>query len=182
MDVCFSAAREKGAGTAQQHSGFERALEGLRKTGASLTIRALVELLAKHGSEEGRILAEYERVSASATDPAVRYLIDLILDDERRHHRMLVELATTMAWGTLDTTVSSVPSLGWALDEELASATRTLRECEEADRRKLQELRKGLRPFEDTTLWGLIVQMMILDTEKHATILKFLERHARGAA
>jgi rubrerythrin len=179
MDV-DSAAREPGeGGAAQQRSGFERALEGLQATGASLTIRELVELLAKHGSEEGRMLAEYERVSASATDPATRYLIDLILDDERRHHRMLVELATAMAWETLGNAESPVPSLGWAPAEELATATRTLRHYEEADRRELQALRKKLRQFEETTLWGLIVQIMILDTEKHATILSFLERHAR---
>ena len=47
------------------------------------------------------------------------------------------------------------------------------------DRHELQTLRKQLRPFEDATLWGLIVQVMLLDTEKHATILGFLERHAR---
>lgn len=160
-------------------SGFEHAIEGLRANGASVTIRTLVELLAKHGSEEGRILAEYERVSALAVDPAVRYLVDLILDDERRHHRTLVELATAMAWGTLEENRTSIPPLGWHLDEALAKVTRTLREYEEDDRRQLQALRKQLRPFEETTLWGLLVQLMILDTEKHAAILKFLERHAR---
>lgn len=168
--------------TAERAGGFERALEGLKETGASVTIRTLVELLAKHGSEEGRMLADYERVSASATDPAARYLIDLILDDERRHHRMLAELATAMAWSTFGKGESSVPSLGWEVDEELATATRRLREYEEADRRELHALSKRLRPFEETTLWGLIVQMMILDTEKHATILRFLERHARQGA
>jgi rubrerythrin len=182
MDVDGAVQAQGDDGTAQRQSGFERALEGLRETGASVTIRALVELLARHGSEEGRILAEYERVSTSVPDPAARYLIRLIMDDEHRHHRMLVELATAMAWGTLDAAGSSVPSLGWQPDEELALATRTLREYEEADRRELQELRRQLRPFEETTLWALVVQMMILDTEKHATILKFLERHARRAA
>jgi AcrR family transcriptional regulator len=64
--------------------------------------------------------------------------------------------------------------------EELLAATRRLREYEETDKRELEALRKQLRPFEDTTLWRLIVDMILLDTEKHATILRFLERHARG--
>lgn len=180
MDV-DGAARGSGDGvTTGEATGFERAIEGLRATGASVTIRELVELLASHGAEEGRMLAEYERVSASATDPAARYLIDLIMDDERRHHRMLVELATAMAWDTLGGVETSVPPLGWHLDEELVAATRKLREYEENDRQELQALRKRLRPFEETTLWGLMVQLMMLDTEKHATILKFLEHHARG--
>lgn len=161
-------------------TGFERALEGLLATGASVAIRELVELLATHGSEEGRMLAEYERLATTATDPAARYLIDLIMDDERRHHRMLVELATAMAWGTLGGVETSVPPLGWHLDDDLVSATRTLREYEEQDRHELQALRKRLRPFEETTLWALMVQLMMLDTEKHATILKFLEHHSRA--
>ena len=169
---------QEGAAAAEP-SGFERALEGLRATGASATIRTLVELLAKHGSEEGRILAEYERTAASVTDPAARYLIDLILDDERRHHRVLVELATAMAWGTLEESASTVPPLGWHLDAGIATAIAALRKYEEEDRRELEALRKKLRPFEDSTLWSLMVQMMILDTEKHATILKFLERNRR---
>jgi len=174
-------AREHGDGASpEEPSGFERALEGLRETGASVTIRELVGQLAKHGSEEGKILADYERVAATASDPAVRYLVDLIMDDERRHHRILVELATAMAWNTLGSERSPIPTLGWRPDEEVAAATRTLREYEEQDRHELQTLKRELRPFEETTLWALMVELMILDTEKHTAILKFLERYARG--
>lgn len=169
---------DEAEGAQGQPTGFERALDGLRATGASVTIRDLVELLARHGAEEGRLLAEYERAASSASDPAARYLIDLIMEDERRHHRMLVELATSMAWGTLSSVESSVPPLGWHLDEELLAASRTLREYEEKDRRELKALKKMLRPFEETTLWSLLVQIILLDTEKHATILRFLEQHA----
>ena len=140
-------------------------------------MRELVALLARHGTEEGRILAEYESLSAHTGDAAARYLIDLILADERRHHRTLAEIATSMAWDTLDGK-SAVPSLGWRPDEALAAATRRLRTYEEDDRGELQSLRRKLRPFEETTLWGLLVDLMILDAEKHATILRFLERDA----
>lgn len=169
-----------GASDSGAPAGFEKAIEGLRATGASVTVRALVELLAKHGSEEGRILNEYERLAATTSDPAARYLIDLVLQDERRHHRMLVEVATAMAWDTLGSTETSVPPLGWHLDEDLLDASRRMRRYEEQDRRELQALRKKLRPFEETTVWALIVDLMLLDTQKHAKILKFLERHARS--
>jgi hypothetical protein len=161
-------------------TGFERALDGLRATGASATMRDLVELLARHGADEGRMLAEYDRLADTTTEPAARYLIDVIMQDERRHHRMLVEMATAMAWGTLGDVETSVPPLGWQLDEDLLVATRRLREQEDLDRHELQTLRKRLRPFEETTLWALIVDLMVLDTEKHSTILRFLERHSRG--
>jgi hypothetical protein len=171
---------ERAAGTSEQATGFERALEGLRATGASVTIRNLVELLATHGAEEGRLLAEYERVARSASDPAARFLLDLIMEDERRHHRLLAEMATAMAWGTSSDAETSVPALGWHLDPALLAVTRTLREYEEQDRHELQALKKKLRPFEETTLWSLIVTLILLDTEKHAAILRFLEHHARS--
>lgn len=174
------AATEQEGGSSGRATGFERALEGLRETGASVSIRHLVELLAAHGAEEGRVLAEYERVSNSVSDPAARYLMELIMEDERRHHRVLVELATAMAWDTVSGTYSAIPPLGWHLDEQLLAATRALRETEEKDRRELLTLKKLLRPFEETTLWALLVELILLDTEKHATILKFIEHHARS--
>lgn len=163
-----------------QATGFERAIRGLDEVGASATIRALVELLSRHGSDEGRILAEYERLAATTTDSAARYLIDLILADERRHHQTLVEIATSMAWDDIRSVETPVPTLGWHLDEALRVATRKLRDYEERDRKELKDLRRQLRPFEETTLWGLLVDLMILDTEKHARILRFLEDHGTG--
>ena len=38
---------------------FDNALMGLRATGARLDIRDLVEFLARHGAEEGKLLATY---------------------------------------------------------------------------------------------------------------------------
>lgn len=164
---------ERAAGT-----GFERALEGLRATGASVPIRELVSRLAEHGTDEGKILAEYESLAEATQDRAARYLVSLIMEDERRHHRLLVEMATAMAWETLDPAAMGTPPLGWALDPELVAATRRLREYEERDRKELERLRKELKPFEETTLWALIVDLLLLDTQKHATILRFIERHA----
>jgi hypothetical protein len=179
MDVEDPAEPDAGVASSGKPTGFERALEGLRATGASATMRDLVELLAKHGAEEGRMLDEYEHVGATATDPAARYLIDVIMQDERRHHRMLVEMATAIAWDTLSGIETSVPPLGWHLDDDLLAATRRLREHEDLDRYELQTLRKRLRPFEETTLWALMVDLMLLDTQKHSTILRFIERHGR---
>lgn len=171
---------QREVGASDEATGFERALEGLRETGASVSIRNLVELLATHGAEEGRLLAEYEHLASSASDPAARFLVELIMEDERRHHRLLVQMAIEMAWGTDRVVETGLPPLGWHLDPDLMIAIRTLRQYEEKDRHELQALKKRLRPFEETTLWSLIVQLMLLDTEKHATILRFLEHHARG--
>ena len=161
---------------------FEKALQGLRATGASVDTRDLVELLARHGREEGKVLAEYEQLVAETDDRAVGYLGRLILDDERRHHAFLAEIANSLAWETAEVPgAPSTPPLPLHLSGALVDATRRLRKLEDDDRRELQALRERLRPFAETTLWSLLVDLMLLDTEKHATILRFIERHADGA-
>jgi len=58
--------------------------------------------------------------------------------------------------------------------------TRKLRRAEEADYRKLRRLRRRVSRFGETTMWALLVDLMMLDTKKHATMLRFLERRDRG--
>ncbi len=157
---------------------FDNAIEGLRATGASVDTRELVELLSHHGSEEGAILASYEELANESEDESIRYLVKLVLDDERRHHRLLAEMANAMVWGTVKATAEpATPDLSRRMDADLLAQTKQLRQFEENDARHLEQLRKRLRPYADTTLWVLLVDLMLLDTKKHTTILKFLEKH-----
>ncbi len=159
---------------------FDSARRGLRLTGASVDTRALVDLVARHGTEEGRLLATYEGLVENAPDEGVRYLIGLILEDERRHHRLLAEMANSMAWGSVaGSPEDSTPDLPHALSGELLEQTRRLRKAEQTDYRALRRIRRRLRPFAGTTLWALILDLMLADTKKHATILRFLERHGQ---
>jgi len=161
-------------------STFDNALKGIRMSGASTSTRDLVSHLEQHGSDEGELLAIYEDLVENSSDQGSRYLINLILEDERRHHRLLVEMANAMAWG--DPSVSperATPAISRSVDADLLTLTKKLRRAEEADHRKLRRMRRRLRPFAKTTMWALIVDLMMLDTKKHATILRFLERRNR---
>ena len=154
---------------------------GLQATAASADTRDLVELIVRHGDEEGKLLATYEHLSTEAPDESVRYLIGLILEDEYRHHRLLAELGTAIAWASTNAPqATSVPRLPANIGGALLEQTRLLLRSEEADARALRRIKKGLRPFADTTLWVLVIDLMLLDTKKHATILRFLERRRKG--
>lgn len=157
---------------------FQSAREGLRATGASVEERELVELLARHGSEEGALLERYQRFANEGSSEAVRYLVRLIIDDERRHHRLLAELANTIAWGwATNSPVQAVADLAPGADDRaLVEETRELIRAEENDRSELRHLRKRLRPYKDTTAWSLVIGLMLADTEKHLDILRFVER------
>jgi hypothetical protein len=126
---------------------FDSALRGLRMTGASVDTRALVDLIAKHGTEEGRLLSTYEGLVDTAPDEGVRYLIGLILEDERRHHRLLAEIANSMAWGSIaGSPEDSTPDLPHALTGELLEQTRRLRKAEQTDYRELRRIRPAPDP------------------------------------
>lgn len=158
---------------------FESARQGLRELQASVTEERLVELLSRHAETEDEILSRYGVLAERSGSPAVRYLVDLIVDDERRHHRILAELANAVAWGwTGWSPEPAVPELpAGRPDAELARLTRELLRSERADRHELRQLRHEFSEFADTTLWPLLVDLMELDTRKHVTILQFVAEH-----
>jgi hypothetical protein len=157
---------------------FEKAFQGLRTTGASVSAHEVVEALNRHGREEAELLERYQRFIEEAESPAAQYLVQLILDDEQRHHRVLGELANTIAWGWMkgapEEVVPVFPKDGddWALRAE----TRALLGHELRDRAELRRLRRRLHSYGDAPPWGLLVDLMRSDTKKHIDILRYILR------
>jgi len=162
---------------------FDWAREGLRSTGASEDICGLVETLARHGEEEGALLSRYQRFADEASAPETRYLVKLIIDDERRHHGLLVEMANAIAWGLIDESEDPLlPDLthGDAGNEALAEETQWLILAEKSDHAELARLRKRLSSFRSVSLWTLVVDLMLLDTQKHIRILELVEKNVES--
>jgi hypothetical protein len=162
-------------------SSFAAAAEGLRDTGASVYDQEIVAMLTIHAKEEEALLQRYERFAEGAASPSTRYLVRLVVEDERRHHRLLGEMANTIAWGCWgDAHTPKVPELfpheggHGPVDPE----TRELLALENQDRAELRRLQKQLKAFKDTTIWSLLVELMMLDTEKHEHILSFISKHS----
>ncbi|MGO9344519.1 MAG: hypothetical protein ACLP6E_18685 [Acidimicrobiales bacterium] len=162
---------------------FDWAREGLRSTSASDDICELVEMLARHGKEEGELLSRYQRFADVASAPENRYLVKLIADDERRHHALLVEMANAIAWGLIDESSDPVlPDMthGDAGNEVLAEETVRLIQAEKRDRVEIKLLRKRLRSFKNVSLWTLVAELMLLDTEKHIRILELVAKNTES--
>ena len=62
-------------------------------------------------------------------------------------------------------------------DRALAEVTGCFLAAERADQKQLRALRSELRPFRDTSLWALLVELMEHDTAKHIRILSFIADH-----
>ena len=72
----------------------------------------------------------------------------------------------------------AVPNLPYGPpDPALAEVTSRFLAAERADQKQLRALRKELRPFRDTSLWALLVELMEHDTAKHIRLLTFLRDH-----
>ena len=143
------------------------------------------ELLAHftdHVNNEQELLEAYAKFQEDGPEH-VRYLVDLILSDEARHHRMFRELVNRVRsdidFRDYD---PKVPYLrrGSADTAALTDATERLLAFEHEDQKSLHRLQKELRPVRDTTLFSLLVELMELDTQKHIAILEFLRRSARA--
>jgi hypothetical protein len=50
--------------------------------------------------------------------------------------------------------------------------------AEREDQKQLRALRREMRPFRNTTLWTLLVELMEHDTAKHIHLLTFVRDHA----
>lgn len=142
----------------------------------------VVDQLSAHVDAERDVLAEYAAVAASIDAPDVRYLMQLILDDERRHHRFFRGMArAARAAQEWEHQEPKLPELtGRPLPEAVRATTRRMMVLERRDERELKALRRELRPVANTTLWALLVDLMILDTKKHERILGFIIDHAGG--
>ncbi len=137
-------------------------------------------MIDRHRREEGALLDRYEHIAQESSSVGVSYLVNLILEDERRHHRLLAEIAHAIVWGTIADARPAVPRMveGTA-DEALVAQTKVLLASEKKDRTELRRLRRRLRSYSGT-MWPLLIDLMLLDTDKHTRILRYILKHRPG--
>lgn len=143
----------------------------------------LLEHLTEHLETEIDLLASYQQLVEKAQAPYVSYLIDLIVEDEARHHRLFGELVNALRAPVERVAGTQVPTVTSATDaRELLEATEKFLKAERADARELKRLSriKGLRSMRGHSVWPLLVELMERDTKKHQTILRFIRTQLRG--
>jgi hypothetical protein len=138
---------------------------------------AAIALLRTHGPREGEALERYQRLAEETDNEAHAYLMNLILEDERRHHRMIEEMLNAVQGFVWDVELEpSVPSAGRRADRRLYDETRRLLAFEREDAKELRALKKVLHQDKNWPLLELLVELMIHDTAKHIEILRFVQK------
>jgi rubrerythrin len=150
--------------------------------GASTWEAELYEHLTSHEAAEAEMLAEYREVATASSSKAFRYLSDLIIEDEIRHHRIFRDLAAALKNDVeIDPEEPAIPNIGdWGHDAAtVLRLTETLLGHERDDAKELRRLVSHLKGLKQESLWQLLVKLMEMDTAKHIEILKFIKRDAR---
>jgi len=150
--------------------------------GPSSWERDLWKHLTSHVESERGLLEEYSRIADESESNALRYLAKLLVEDEIRHHRLFSELADSLETEALlkkEEPSVPYPDFDLANRKAVLSAIDQLLDRENEDARLLKQLQHELRSVKDTTLWGLLVDLMQRDTQKHIAVLRYTKRLAR---
>jgi hypothetical protein len=140
----------------------------------------LLSHLSGHAAREGAILEEYAQAATATQSKALAYLIGILMEDERRHHRWFADLASSLeADASFSGTDPVVPRMDFHRADRVAvrGVTDRLLDHEKADERELKHLQQQLRDVSGTTLWSLLVELMQRDTDKHIAVLTFVRKH-----
>jgi rubrerythrin len=142
----------------------------------------LYDHVTAHGKNEGEVLQGYAELAESTDSPAFAYLARLILDDERRHHQVLDDLAETIRTSAqLSGEPTPIPDLALftADRERILTETERFLALENEDNKALDRLAKDMKDVRNTTLWELVLRLMQDDNAKHRRILEFIRDRAR---
>lgn len=155
---------------------------GERPVGLSEWEERLYDHLRGHVASESALLHRYDELAKQETGH-VRFLLELIGEDEARHHRLFEQWVDTIKVLPLIAPAGGLPELVREQDPKaLSAAVDELLAVEHDDTRHLRQLRKELKDYRDTTIWLLLVELMESDTQKHIKILEFLRDHAKATA
>lgn len=148
--------------------------------------RRVADHVTEHMDTERDVLTRYGQLAEGTPDERLRYLIQLILDDEVRHHRLFAEMVNWLRAATEHRPLvgprmpSDVVRLEGDGMRELLDQTEELLAFEREDLDELRELRREVEKVEDTAWWGALVATMEHDTRKHLQLLEFIQRELQA--
>jgi hypothetical protein len=147
-------------------------------------IERLRNAVDAHARAEADALGQYEYLAECSGDPVIALVMRLVLEDEERHHGLLRRIQATLD-DALNWTHSpnalptSAPDASRA--PALVELARVLVAEERTGARILKDLAERQRHI-DGGLHSLLIDMMAMDSEKHAMLVQFVQRRLESRA
>jgi rubrerythrin len=116
-------------------------------------------------------------------DPAIRFIMQMIISDEEKHRAVMHAMASTLK-GSLNWSQPAV-SLDGVADEteiknKLTAVTEKFIDVEKTGIRGYKKLLKGSSGYYQG-LFQVLIEAMIRDSEKHVEMLEYLSRRLKSA-
>jgi bacterioferritin (cytochrome b1) len=146
-------------------------------------VERLMKEFESHEAHEAAFLRRYREMLETTQNPLVKFLVELIVADEEKHHVVLHAMTSTLegslTWTHLQNAIEGLYNLGKEKDEILKLTEDFLR----AEKKEIGEYRKLMRATKRyyQGLFALFLAAMIHDSEKHVEILEFLRQKLRAA-
>jgi hypothetical protein len=122
-------------------------------------------------------LAQYEYVRTASGDPVIALVMQLILEDEQRHHGLLKRIEATLRdaldWTHSPAALPSSTAPRLPLPAHLVETTNALIKEERTGAHYLRELAHRNKDA-SAGLQSALIEIMAMDSDKHARLLQFV--------
>lgn len=146
-------------------------------------VERLMNEFETHEGYESNFTRRYKELSEKASNPLIRFLLQLIISDEEKHHALTHAMVSTLrgdlTWTKPEDAISGLYDLGEAKGE-LLQITEDFMHVEKKGIEEYKKLVKASKGYY-RGLFSLLLRAMIHDSEKHVEILEFLHQRLEEA-
>lgn len=146
-------------------------------------VERLMSHFEAHEGREGKFLRRYKEIAEKSKNPFVKFLLQLIISDEEKHHAITRAMVSTLkgdlSWSKPEDAIQGLYELGEE-KEELLKLTEDFIQAEREGLKDYKNLIKASKGYYHG-LFVLLLKAMTLDSEKHVEILEFLCQRLREA-
>ncbi len=146
-------------------------------------VERLMKEFESHETHEEVFLGRCREMLETTHNPMVKFLVELIVADEEKHHMVLHAMTSTLkgslTWTQLQNAVEGGDNLGKEKDKIL-KMTEDFIHVEQKEIGEYRKLARATRRYYQG-LFTLFLAAMIRDSEKHVEILEFLRNKLKAA-
>jgi bacterioferritin (cytochrome b1) len=146
-------------------------------------VERLINEFEAHETQEGKFLRHYQKLAGETDNRMVKFLLQMIVSDEEKHHAITHAMAATLK-GDLNWTNPQNALRGlYDLGEEKGNLLEVTKDFIRVEKEGINEYRQLIKESKGyySDLFGLLFRSMIHDSEKHIEILEFLHKKLQEA-
>jgi rubrerythrin len=138
----------------------------------------MLDSFEAHVSSERATIQEYQEIASRTKNETIRFLVNLILEEEAKHHRLLQAMTQTLreslTWQSRPDALHFSGELGIDKEEIRRATERFLAEERDGIRRCKVMKKESKKLYYG--LFEVLFDVMIRDGQKHEQLLKYINK------